>query len=469
MEARNWVERLLIQRAGDPEIGCNTLGDELERVPYAALPEQVQLIGDRLVAGGMGEREHVALECENSLPTLLTLLTLLAQGRSVVLLPRGVQAPTPPFCRVRVLAQASSGPGADVSVATNSSWCGAEAVESRLYVRTSGTTGAAKLAVHTLQALEQNARNCVERFALGPEDRVVMPVAQAHMFGLGAGLLPALLAGASIELQAKANVLTYFARERAFEPTVAYLTPAFCQALLRARRGQHSYRLTVTAGDRIAEDVFREYERVHGSLVCLYGSTELGAIAASSPTLSLDARAVSVGHAMTGVTLRVLGEEGEVGELAVEHPCGFSGYANAQGEPERPSGGSAHRTADLGRRLADGRLQVLGRLDHRVKRDGKMVAYSDVEAALESLPALHRVVAFADHSAVPGPRGSLLVACYSAEQALDSKVLRRASLNVLERHAMPDRFVHIAEWPTLPSGKIDRQALVEQHQRLQDH
>ncbi len=468
MEAATWVEKLLLQHGGDDAIGCNTLGDENASCSYAALPEKVQHIGDELQRAGLRPGDQVALDCENSLASLTLMLTLVWRRHSVTLLPGIGQVPAPAFCRVRLHgAQAPS--GCIPVLSTNPDWNGADGgTHLRLYARTSGTTGAAKLATHRLDTLRDNALNCVRRFALSPADRVVIPVAQAHMFGLGAGLLPALLAGASVELQAKANVLSFFAREKVFHPTVAYLTPSFCQALVRARRAPRPYRLTVTAGDRIGEGTFRDYERSHGTLACLYGSTELGAIAAGSPDLPQTVRAVTVGLPMAGVQVETSGE-GDTGELVVRHTSAFEGYADARGIPRPSTDGAAHRTADLGRVRADGTIQVLGRLDHRVKRDGRMVAYTDVETALESLPMLARAIVFADHSRPPGPRGSVLVACCEPlpqHGDLDPRALRRASLEVLDGHAVPDEFVWISNWPTLPSGKVDRSALLASYQAM---
>ncbi|MEO0972315.1 MAG: fatty acid--CoA ligase family protein [Pseudomonadota bacterium] len=424
---------------------------------YAELPERIERAYTSLGEQGLARRDYVALESDNTLDALLLLLATLNGGHHVALLPSAGDAPTPAFCRYRLRS--------DAVLVPNAQWNGANAIDSRgaLLARTSGTTGQAKLACHSLERLKINATNCRQRFMLSKTDRVFIPVALAHMFGLGAGVLPALLAGASIELLAQANVLTYFAREARFAPTVTYLTPAFCQALARARKAPRAYRLTVTAGDRIDRESFDAYEALHGPLVSLYGSTELGAIAAGcvdDPSLE---RRASSGRPMAGVTVTLRSADGEAGELLIEHPSGFLGYADSCG---RPIGQDAvHRSADLGRVLADGSVRVLGRLDHQAKRDGKLVALGDVEAALEQLPQFRRAVAFADHRAPPGPRGSYLVACCEAADgtAWDEKALRRASMDVLPKHAIPDRFHPVIEWPQLPSGKIDRQALIKKY------
>ncbi len=46
----------------------------------------------------------------------------------------------------------------------------------------------------------------------------------------------AALAGASVRLIPEANLLKYLRAESEFEPTVAFLTPAFCALLVKGRK-----------------------------------------------------------------------------------------------------------------------------------------------------------------------------------------------------------------------------------------
>ena len=67
------------------------------------------------------------------------------------------------------------------------------------------------------------SRKLRPKVGLMPADRIALPVPIAHMFGLGAAFVPAILAGASIDIQPNANVLRFFARERQFGPTVVFM------------------------------------------------------------------------------------------------------------------------------------------------------------------------------------------------------------------------------------------------------
>ncbi len=256
-----------------------------------------------------------------------------------------------------------------------------------MVIATSGTTGKPKRALFRHEALFANARKCVDRLGLTAADRVAMPVPIFHMYGLGAALLPALMAGASIDLQPRVPGARCGSspRERAFEPTVAFPHPVVRPGgLLAARHGDRRYRLTVLAGDRMPEAAFARYEARYGTVVALYGTTELGAVAASSPSDAFDARVASSGRALPGVTLELRADPLlGLDELEVRRDDGFAGYLDDEGRLGAPRAvGAPWPTRDHAALDDDGRLVLRGRADDAVKRDGVLVRLPDVEARL---------------------------------------------------------------------------------------
>jgi len=285
------------------------------------------------------------------------------------------------------------------------------------------------------------------------------------MYGLGAAFLPAVQAGASIRLVPEANLVRYVEAEADFDPTAAFLTPSFCHLLLKGRRQPRPYRLTVLAGDRVAERSFADNERRHGCTVALYGSTELGVIAAGNPLDSFENRRDTAGTPLRGVELEAReaggGSRDEAFPLRLRHSYAFAGYADDQGKPVMPSAlceGGWFSTRDLGSIDAEGRIRLSGRIDHTVKRDGMLVAFADVEHALQQLDAIDRVVV------VPGgstPRGRELVAVctLNAGAQREAAAMTRAARLCLPGHAVPDRFIFLDELPLTATAKPDRVAL----------
>ena len=442
----------------------NVLTDGQLTCSYQEIPEVFERLQRHLAERGIGIKDCLALECDNSVPSALVLLYLLEKSYSFLLLPRAVNAPQelgrkqsiPRFCRYRVMTEGFTGKGSAavlrhpdrfLRLVENEQWIRAQDTANnagqKLYLRTSGSTGRPKMAVHSHALLLGNALNCVQRLGLKSDDRIAIPVPISHMYGLGAAFLPGVAVEASIDLHKSSNLLKYLQREKEFLPNVAFMTPIFGETLLKGRKSSRAYKLTVAAGDLVREDTFARYESRFGRLVKLYGSTEMGAIAAANPDESSEVRAKTVGKPMPGVRMRV--EEGKVesvdemegvGELWCQHEYGFEGYVDESGKPDsQETQADWFRTKDLGRIWQDGHVEVLGRCDHSVNRNGLLVLFSDVERAIETIEGIDSVAVV---SKGESQRGKGIVAyCVLAKDAKIAETDIRAAFIFSIHHYVP--------------------------------
>jgi acyl-CoA synthetase (AMP-forming)/AMP-acid ligase II len=480
------------QVASSTDSGGNILADGQFTCTYQEVPNTAESIDQHLADRGIGAQDCLAFECVNTVPGALTLLCLLRNGYSFVLLPPlhssaekpGIRPPQPRFCRYEVTIDSASGdgsalhysqPGTFLRIEENEQYDpGKRAVASsggpRLYLRTSGSLGSPKMAVHSHTHLLGNVLNSVERFGLEWDDRIAIPVPIFHSYGLTAAFLPGVVVGASIDLQERSNILIYLERERRFNPNVAFLTPALCDMLVKRRRAARPYRLVVTAGDRIRKETFLAFESRFGRLVNLYGSTETGAMAAADPDDPLDVRAVTVGKPMSDVQMRLKetdpesDDEMEVSELCCKHEYGFSGYVDENGDwigQGASTKSDWFETGDLGRIWQNGYIEVLGRRDHSVNRAGRLVSFADIERAMETIEEIERVVVVASGEGKWGKRIVAFCVLGAGQAALDSAEVRQACFDVLPRYAIPDDMSIVGSLPTLPNGKVDRRALAK--------
>ncbi|HEY6322916.1 MAG TPA: amino acid adenylation domain-containing protein, partial [Thermoanaerobaculia bacterium] len=186
--------------------------------------------------------------------------------------------------------------------------------------------------------------------------------------------------------------------------------------LAAARGGQErlALRVVIFGGEALDPASLAPWLARHGAvrprLVNMYGITETTVHVTGRPLAESDvacgARSV-IGQAIPDLTLRVLGPGlhlqpiGVPGELCV----GGAGLARAyQGLPERTAekfvpdpwaaepGARLYRSGDLGRRLPDGDLEYLGRIDHQVKVRGFRIELGEVEAALAAHPEVRHCV-----------------------------------------------------------------------------
>lgn len=453
----------------------NILTDGQHTVTYGELPARLAAYHAFFVRQGIGPGECLAVECPNTVAGALLILYLLQEEISFVLLPPSEQTeasvwkPVPRFCHARLVVERSA-TGDPLTgclrLETNPAYAPPVASElaqqSHLFLRTSGSMGASKLVVHSHAALIANAQGCVEQYGYTAEDRMTIPVPIAHMYGLGVGFLPAILAGASIDLQDRTNLLRFLAHEKRFQPTVTCVTPTLCAMLLKGFKTPRRYRLAVTATQRIGEAAFRAFDdAIGGTFVNQYGSSEMGAIAVCQPDDEPGLKANSIGRPFPGVRLEVRDaglENGDagVGELYCQHPAAFLGYVDEAGDwlYRHPSAGW-YGSGDLARALPDDCFQITGRSGNSMNRRGHLVQFAEIERLMEQVAGLEQVVVVG-HS----ESETLLAFCVtSVQNGVTGGQIRERCFGLLPAYAIPDDVRLLERLPLLPSGKVDRQAL----------
>jgi amino acid adenylation domain-containing protein len=120
-------------------------------------------------------------------------------------------------------------------------------------------------------------------------------------------------------------------------------------------------------------------------------------------------------------------------------------------------GARLYRSGDLARRLPDGDLQYLGRIDHQVKIRGFRIELGEIEAAL----AAHPTVAEAAVLALDREGSRQLVAWIVPRPgaSVAPVELRKFVAGQLPEPMVPARFVQLDALPLTANGKLDRAAL----------
>ena len=148
-----------------------------------------------------------------------------------------------------------------------------------------------------------------------------------------------------------------------------------------------------------------------------------------------------------GLALGYLGRPGLTAERFVPDP--FSGI----------SGARLYRSGDLARRLADGDLEYLGRIDQQVKIRGFRIELGEIEAVLAAQPGVREAVVLARADSQEGERRLVAYVAGLAGDAADPAALRSALAGRLPDYMLPAAFVFLDALPLTENGKIDRRAL----------
>ena len=206
-------------------------------------------------------------------------------------------------------------------------------------------------------------------------------------------------------------------------------------------------------------------------ILCGYGQTEC------SPVISvevcddpLEQRAVSVGHILPGIDVRIWRSgsgflpDGEEGEIVVKGYCTMNGYYGAAPE-ETPfdENGYLH-TGDIGRFTDTGMLQLTGRLKDVIIRGGENISPCEIEKCL----LMTGMVSEAKVIGIPHPVwGESAEACVVASGPAGSKEAEQALINELysalrgelSTYKLPSHIFVYDEFPLSAAGKPDLQTL----------
>ncbi|KAF4344409.1 non-ribosomal peptide synthetase [Fusarium beomiforme] len=240
----------------------------------------------------------------------------------------------------------------------------------------------------------------------------------------------------------------------------------------------------IVGGEPLTSDVIKTWAP-HCDILNVYGPTETSMVVTTKRIQSLsDSHVVgNIGAPFDTVMALILDPNGEtlqpygaVGELCIAGPQVTDGYVNrpdltAGAYVDSPQlGVRIYRTGDLARWLPDGEIECLGRKDNQVKIHGHRIELGEVENAIRNSDLVKDAIAVA---AKVHDKVHLVAFCTLDNDAvetnstgiLDPSKLRdvfsslHEKLGSLATYMIPKFVIPMADFPKLPSRKVDRKAL----------
>ncbi|MGH8367021.1 MAG: non-ribosomal peptide synthetase, partial [Pseudomonas sp.] len=254
---------------------------------------------------------------------------------------------------------------------------------------------------------------------------------------------------------------------------------AFRQLIAAQGRSQqlHSLRQVIFGGEALEPGILKPwYARVTNAgtrLVNMYGITETTVHVTYRALEAADAQRVGVspiGVRIPDLQLYVLDARrepvpsGVVGELYVGGAGVARGYLNrdeltAERFLTDPATGlRLYKTGDLGRMLADGSVEYLGRNDDQVKIRGFRIELGEIEARLATCEGVREAVVIAREDE-PGDKRLVAYVIAQPEHTPTAAELRDHLLLSLAEYMVPSAFVLLDAFPLTTNGKLDRKAL----------
>jgi malonyl-CoA/methylmalonyl-CoA synthetase len=337
---------------------------------------------------------------------------------------------------------------------------------------TSGTTGRSKGAMLTHRALASNAATLKDLWRFTPADVLIHALPIHHVHGLFIATHVVLMAGASMILQPRfdaQDVLAAMPRATALMGVPTFYTRLLaCEGLTAGAVA--GMRLFVSGSAPLPAQTHRAWTARTGTQILeRYGMTETGMNAShpyEGPRLP-----GSVGRALPGVALRIVGEAeggevaaGRTGIVQVRGPNVCAGYWR---DPAKTAAAFTpdgwFRTGDLGRLDRQGYLWLVGRSADLIISGGLNVYPAEVEAAIDAAPGVIESAVIG----LPHPDlGEAVTAVVVAEPGLSAEAIAADLEARLASFKRPRRILFAAELPRNAMGKVTKAALRAAHAGL---
>jgi acyl-CoA synthetase (AMP-forming)/AMP-acid ligase II len=340
--------------------------------------------------------------------------------------------------------------------------------EVAMIVYTSGTTGQPKGVMLSHNNLISNLEASNGLMGLTSEDSILVVVPLHFIHGRMQLLLHALIGG-TIGLSAGFHFPHQVLNELVqYKVTgfsgVPYHFITLVEGTALGRTALPDLRYVVITGGALSPDALRKViDALPGVAVHLaYGQTEASPrITYLSPAEVL-LRPNSIGRALPGVHVEILGEGGHsmppgtAGEIVVSGPNIMSGYVSGD---QLSSGkidqhGRLH-TGDIGTIDSEGYIYISGRKSMMIKSAGERIFPLEIEAILDAHPGVREsgVLGVPDNLL-----GEKLVACVvpAGDGSVSGEELRTHCLKSLPFVRTPREIRFVDQLPKTASGKIDR-------------
>ena len=262
-----------------------------------------------------------------------------------------------------------------------------------------------------------------------------------------------------------------------FYHSVPTVFRAFGQYLKSTNEKLNDLRIVKMTGEPTKSsdfDLFNEISNSNTTFVVSYGSTEstLNTIKCYKKGGKISKSILTPGQAIVDTIIVIFNSKNEIidtleiGEIAIRSEYTTAGYFN-DGTLNKNAfvnleGGRYYKTGDLGRILANGELEIIGRSDNQLKIRGVRVELAEIEKSITDFESILQCVVrvIKDESGL-----EQVVAYYIADKSVDKSRLRKSLTQKLPDYFIPTYYVQLDEFPLTPNGKIARNNLPEPEQK----
>jgi acyl-CoA synthetase (AMP-forming)/AMP-acid ligase II len=331
---------------------------------------------------------------------------------------------------------------------------------------TSGSTGKPKGVTHTQRTFSAMIETVIAGMEITHGDVFLPGSSLSHIAGSLLSLT-ILAAGGRLLITRGTSAPELLPLLQQHSPTIIMMLPASLIALVRdhnvGRRDFTSVRLCTSGGDKVSQELEREFTAIAGFAIDEnYGMTEIGLATINPP--SGENRLGSIGKLCPGFEMSLRDDArrdvpvGSEGRLWVRSPTNMVGYWNNPAATAETIVDGWLDTGDVMRVDADGYLWFCGRKKQIIVHDGSNICPQEVEEAIADHPSIDAVGVIGIHDLVHGENVRAYV-------TLKPGVARPTSAELIAHarqqvgYKAPEEIVFLDAMPLNATGKVDRVAL----------
>ena len=333
---------------------------------------------------------------------------------------------------------------------------------------TGGTTGRPKAAMISHRAMVQQAFTLIasHRLPLDPRTLIATPITHAGVLPI----LPTLLRGGTVVLQAGFNAEQWLAAVQTHRINYVFTIPTLLYALLDQggldRFDLSSLETVVYGASPMSPARIDDAQEAFGPILLQgYGQTEcVGMATCLLPSEHDPENRTSCGRAVAGALVEVLDEDGQtvpdgtVGEICVRSRSVMSGYWKRPAETAEVLRNGWLRTGDMAYRSDAGFFHIVDRKKDMVISGGFNVYPREIEDVLADDPSVSAVAVIG----VPDPKWGEAVKAFVVPRPGATPDTDALIASVRARkgpHHAPKSIEVVDQLPLTKVGKIDKKVL----------
>ena len=336
-------------------------------------------------------------------------------------------------------------------------------------IYTSGSTGKPKGVMIKHKGLKNLTQAQIKDFGITVDSKVL----QLASFGFDASIseiFMALLSGATLvlipdEVKMDASSLLNVIKDKKI--TAATIPPSLLSVLPFEKI--ESFKTIISAGESLPKEVAKRWMNDY-ELINAYGPTEssIGVTSFHVKNVNEDWRSIPIGKPVDNVEIYILDENENLVPQGVTGEICIGGMGLARGYFSRPKitaekfipnkfgEGRLYKSGDLGRYTKEGLIEFIGRKDSQIKLRGYRIELGEIEENIKAVKGIIDCAVVTQGKS--GDDKKLVAFVVSDEEGIEGKV-RKELKRKLPDYMIPNFINKIEKMPLTPNAKIDRKYL----------